>query len=90
MNARRAVLALVLSVAAVAMSSAPAAAQCAMCKTTLTGSAEGRAVSGDLNRAILMMLAAPYVVFGTLAAVIFRKPLRARLARLRSRGRAAA
>lgn len=63
----------------------PAIAQCAMCKTVVNGSAEGQAVSGELNRAILVMLAAPYLVFGTLAAVLFRKPLRERLSRLRSR-----
>jgi hypothetical protein len=50
----------------------PAFAQCAMCKATLESSEEGRRVSGELNRAILVMLAAPYLVFGTCASVLFR------------------
>lgn len=61
---------------------APAAAQCAMCKTALTSSPEGRALSGQMNRAILMMLLAPYVVAGTVAGVLFRRQLTLRVARL--------
>lgn len=52
---------------------AAARAQCAMCKATLESSQEGRRVSGELNRAILVMLAAPYLVFGTCASVLFRR-----------------
>jgi hypothetical protein len=63
----------------------PASAQCAMCKTVVNGSAEGRTLATQLNHAILVMLAAPYVVFGSLAAVLFRAPLRARLLSLRRR-----
>jgi len=60
---------------------APAArAQCAMCRTALTNSPEGRAMGAEFNRAILVMLAAPYLVTGTLAAVFFRRRLRAALA----------
>lgn len=51
----------------------PARAQCAMCKATLERSEEGRRVAGELNRAILVMLAAPYLVFGTCASVLFRR-----------------
>jgi hypothetical protein len=51
-----------------------------MCQATLVGSSEGRAMAGELNRAILVMFAAPYAVFGTVLAVVFRRPLRERAA----------
>ena len=50
----------------------PALAQCAMCKATVTQSPEGREMSEKLNTAILVMFFAPYLVFGTLATVLFR------------------
>ena len=34
----------------------PAAAQCAMCKAALTNSEEGRGLSAEFNRAIVVML----------------------------------
>jgi hypothetical protein len=54
----------------------PALAQCAMCKTALTSSAEGQRIAGDFNRAILLMLAAPYLVFGAIAGWLFRSRIR--------------
>lgn len=71
-------LAVLLILAAVATSS-PALAQCAMCKATLTGSAEGRAIAREFNRAILVMLFAPYVVVGGFLLTAFRGRIRARL-----------
>jgi len=59
--------------ALLAGAAAPARAQCAMCKATLESSEEGRRVSSELNRAILVMVAAPYLVFGTCASVLFRR-----------------
>jgi hypothetical protein len=59
-------------------------AQCAMCKTVLMGSPEGRHLSESLNRAILLMFFAPYAVFGTFVAFFLRKrwqPAVARAAR---------
>ena len=50
----------------------PALAQCMMCKATVTQSPEGRAIAEKLNHAILVMFFAPYLVFGTIAAVVFR------------------
>ena len=50
----------------------PTFAQCAMCKATVTQSPEGRQMSEKLNTAILVMFFAPYLVFGTLATVLFR------------------
>ena len=63
----------------------PAFAQCAMCKTTLTGSHEGQLVARQLNEAILLMFCAPYAVFGSLAALVFRSRIRQGLSRAASR-----
>jgi hypothetical protein len=63
----------------------PAGAQCAMCKTALTSSPEGRALSGQMNRAIIVMLFSPYIVAGTVAGVLFRRQITARVARLLQR-----
>ncbi len=52
--------------------SEPVLAQCAMCRATVTQSPEGREMSEKLNTAILVMFFAPYLVFGTAAAVLFR------------------
>jgi hypothetical protein len=49
-----------------------AAAQCAMCKTALTNSPEGRDIGEQFNKAILVMIGAPYLVFGTVGALIWR------------------
>ena len=53
----------------------PVLAQCAMCKVTVAQTPEGRALSETLNSAILVMFFAPYLVFGTIAAVVFRRQL---------------
>lgn len=52
---------------------AGAGAQCAMCKTALTGSPQGRAMAGSFNRAILVMMAAPYLVAGAFGVALYRR-----------------
>lgn len=54
-----------------------------MCKTALTNSPEGREIGEQFNRAILLMIGAPYVVFGVVGAAIFRENLRATWRRFR-------
>lgn len=67
--------------------SAPtASAQCAMCGTALTNSAEGRAMTPAFNRAILVMLAAPYAMMAMAAAYLGRHRLRTLAVRLRPGG----
>ncbi len=74
---------LVACIVLLAATAAVAEAQgCPMCRTALTQSPEGRALAESFNGAILLMLAAPYAVFSVCLAVIFRRRLRARLARL--------
>jgi len=64
-----AMLALVAAVGALGVS--PLEAQCAMCRTALTESAEGRQLAGGFNTAILVLLGAPYLVFGTLVGSLW-------------------
>lgn len=61
----------------------PLLAQCAMCKTVLMNSAEGRRISEGLNHGIVLMFAAPYLIFGAFAAAVFRRQLRLALSRWR-------
>lgn len=58
-----------------------------MCKTVLTGSPEGQAIGEQFNRAILLMLMAPYAIFGVFTIALFRPRIRARLSALRTHGR---
>ena len=50
----------------------PAHAQCAMCRTALENSPEGRGMAASFNRGILLLLAVPYAIFGTIGVVVFR------------------
>ena len=54
-----------------------------MCRTALTNSPEGREIGEQFNRAILLMIGAPYVVFGAVGAAIFRERLHATWRRFR-------
>jgi hypothetical protein len=65
------------------LSAAPALAQCAMCQTALLNSPEGRGMGEEFNRAILVMLFAPYAVFGVVGAVLLRHHIRQSLLRWR-------
>jgi hypothetical protein len=69
---RTAVVVAAVAVLAV-LAADPAWAQCALCKAALESSPEGRAMGASLNRAILVMLAAPYLVLGTFALALFRR-----------------
>jgi heme/copper-type cytochrome/quinol oxidase subunit 2 len=50
----------------------PAQAQCAMCRTALENSPEGRTMAASFNRGILLLLAVPYAILGTVGVVVFR------------------
>ena len=62
----------------------PLAAQCAMCKAAIEGSTDA-GVGAQFNRAILVMMAGPYLVMGVFGALLFRDRLRAAARRLRLR-----
>jgi hypothetical protein len=65
------------------LSAAPLFAQCAMCQTALMNSAEGRGMGQEFNRAILVMLFAPYAVFTVVGTVLLRHRIRAAVQRWR-------
>jgi hypothetical protein len=54
-----------------------------MCKASLEGSTDG--IGAVFNRAILVMMAGPYLVMGVFGVVLFRERLRGASRRLRSR-----
>jgi hypothetical protein len=53
-----------------------------MCQSVVSQSPEAQAAAAELNRAILVLFAAPYVVFATLLFLFFREPLSRFLARV--------
>jgi hypothetical protein len=61
----------------------PALAQCALCRAAVTRSAEGQEIARELNAAILVMLFAPYLVCGAVAAALLRARMTPFVARLR-------
>ena len=69
----------------VALAASPASAQCVMCKTALTGSPEGRGIGAQFNQAILLMVAAPYLVMGGFLLGVYRGRLRQDARRLGAR-----
>jgi len=60
----------------------PALAQCAMCRSVIAQSPEGQQVAAELNKAILLMFFAPYLIFGSFAAWIFRSRIGVTLRRV--------
>ena len=62
---------LVLLVLVTAFGAATVSAQCAMCRTALTESPEGQQMAAGFNNAILFLLGAPYLVFGTLVGSLW-------------------
>jgi hypothetical protein len=69
---KKAALGLVLAAGLLALAAAPAGAQCVMCKTALAGSPEGRGIGAQFNQAILVMIAAPYLVVGGFLLGVYR------------------
>jgi hypothetical protein len=71
MNRRLAAIAL-LSILAICLFQVSAQAQCAMCRTALENSPEGKGMATSFNRGILFLLGVPYAIFGTIGAVVYR------------------
>ena len=61
------------------------AAQCPMCRTGLTQSAEGLRWARGVNAGILLLLAAPFVIAGSATLLVFRPQIAAALSRVRAR-----
>ena len=62
----------ILLVIAFAALEASGWAQCAMCRTALESSPEGQAIAGGFRKGILLLLAAPYAILGTISYVALR------------------
>lgn len=50
----------------------PAWSQCAMCRTALESSPEGKFLASSFAQGILLMLFLPYAIFGTIAFAVYR------------------
>jgi hypothetical protein len=72
---RRIALTAVLALSCLALFGPPALAQCSMCQQVVASSPEARRVGAELNRAILLMFVAPYLIFTSFALVLFRDPI---------------
>ena len=57
-------------------------AQCPMCRTALAQSEEGQRWARGINAGIFLLLAAPFVIAGTAALVIYRPQVTAAMSRI--------
>ena len=74
-------LPLILLAALIFVVTLPADAQCAMCtKAAMDGIKDGNTTSMGINDAILVLLAMPYILAGSIAAMWFYKRRQAKLA----------
>ena len=71
-----------LALAGLAMLAPPVLAQCSMCQQVIVQSPEAQKMSSELNRAILLMFVAPYLVFTSFALAFFRAPILRQIQRL--------
>jgi hypothetical protein len=72
---RRLLIGGLLALSCLAVLAPTALAQCSMCQQVVSQSPEARRVGAELNRAILLMFCAPYLIFTSFALVLFRAPL---------------
>jgi hypothetical protein len=84
-SAVRWALTLGLCLALLLVLSVDLSAQCAMCRTALTQSAEGQRWSRGINAGIMLLLAAPFLIAGVILAVIFQTQLLQGMRRIRAR-----
>jgi len=78
----RTLVTVVLALASLAVLTAPVLAQCSMCQQVIVQSPEAQKMSSELNRAILLMFVAPYLVFTSFALAFFRAPILRQIQRL--------
>ena len=60
-------------------------AQCAMCRTALTSSEEGRRWAQGINAGILLLLVAPFLIFGTIFLRVYSRQVDAAVRRFLQR-----
>jgi hypothetical protein len=69
---KRRIVGLLVAAMVIALASEPAAAQCAMCRRALQ-SPEGQHMVAAFRAGILVLLVAPFAVFGTVATLATRR-----------------
>jgi len=69
---RRLVVVVLMTVAAIVLVQVAAQAQCAMCRTALENSPEGKGMAAAFNNGIVFLLVIPYALFSTIGVVIYR------------------
>jgi len=72
MTARRFAVMFLLAIIVMCAFQVPAQAQCAMCRTALENSPEGKGMASSFNHGIVFLLAIPYALFGTIGVVVYR------------------
>jgi hypothetical protein len=68
-------IALLALLSIVALNAVPVLAQCPMCKTALNSNADGknkRKVGNGINKGILFLLSAPYLLVGTAGFIWYK------------------
>ena len=66
------IIALLIAAAMLPSAASGWAQGCAMCKTALENSPEGRALAGSFNYGILFLMGIPYAMFCTAGVFIYR------------------
>ncbi len=69
---KRVVLSGLLAMVFLVSTQEPLQAQCAMCRTALLGSAEGRYLAQGFNRGILFLAGVPFLAIGIVSLLVFR------------------
>ena len=75
---------LVSSLVGTLLMSQDLAAQCPMCRTAVTQSAEGQRWARGINAGVTLLLGAPFLISGSIALLIFRIQVAASAARVRA------
>ena len=60
-------------------------AQCSMCRTALTNSAEGQRWARGINAGIMLLLLAPFLIVGLITLQIYSRPVNSALLKLHRR-----
>ncbi|MBI4472098.1 MAG: hypothetical protein HY646_05480 [Acidobacteria bacterium] len=61
-----------LAIAVILVFDATSWAQCSMCRTALESSVEGQALVGGFRKGIVLLIAAPYAIFGMISIAVYR------------------
>ena len=77
---KRVSLALLLIAVILVLETSAWAQGCSICRAALANSPEGRVLAGSFRRGIIILMAVPYGIFGTIGYALFRAHRRSRKA----------